>query len=76
MNPCEMDLDIIAQEDDRGEEDIADGDEISKLILCLYTELMQPATGPSCFIRALSLNRYSSLFSTILGKISFLLCIC
>lgn len=56
-----MDLDIIAQEDDRGEEDVEDGDEISKLILSLYIQFIQPAT--SCFIRAFSLHSYYSLFA-------------
>lgn len=56
-----MDLDAIAQEDDRGEEDVEDGDEISKLILSLYIQFIQPAT--SCFIRAFSLHSYYSLFA-------------
>ena len=75
MNSCEMDVDTIAQEDDRRVEDIEEGDEISKLILCLYIQFIQPVTCPSCFIRALSLNSHSSLFATIPEMFSSL-CIC
>ena len=73
MNSCEMDVDTIAQEDDRRLEDIEpDGDEISKLILCLYIQFIQPVTCPSCFIRAFCLNSHSSLFATIPEMFSFL----